>query len=330
MPHPPAIASTEPVAHRRIARKASAVIPQRLKHLAEYLVVRVLICLVQAVRIETCHAGAGYLAFIFADVLHIRGKVVDDNLRHAFPQYSQDARRRMTRDMWQHLFLFAAEVAHLPRKVHASNWRDYIRLEGRYDMVRVLLGERPALLVSGHFGNFELAGYVLGLIGFPTYTVARQLDNPYLDRFVGRFRGATGQYILPKKGGYDGILEVLARGGVITFLSDQYAGRKGCWVEFFGRPASTHKAIALLALDSDAVLAVGAARRTGGPLQYEISVDAVCDSREVAQEPDAVRRLTQWYTSELEAMILKSPEQYWWVHRRWKDHRPKHRRRRAA
>ena len=305
-------------------------IPQRLKHFAEYLVVRVLICIVQAVRIETCQTGAGWLAFLFADVLRIRGRVVDDNLRHAFPQYSDKSRRRIARDMWRHLFLFAAEVAHLPRKVHASNWRDYVRLEGRFDMVRVLLSDRPTLLISGHFGNFELAGYVLGLIGFPTYTVARPLDNPYLDRFVSRFRGATGQYILPKKGGYDAIVEVLARGGVITFLADQYAGSKGCWVEFFARPASTHKAIALLALDNDAFLLVGAARRTAGPLHYQIALEAVCDSRQMADRPDAVRQITQWYTSELESIIRKAPEQYWWVHRRWKDHRPAKRRRRAA
>ena len=85
---------------------------------------------------------------------------------------------------------------------------------------------------------------MLGILGFPTYTVARTLDNPYLDRFVNRFRAATGQHIIPKNGGYDQIVDVLARGGTMTFLADQYAGPKGCWVEFFGRPASAHKAIA--------------------------------------------------------------------------------------
>ena len=64
----------------------------------------------------------------------------------------------------------------------------------------MLLDDRPLLLVSGHFGNFELAGFVLGILGFPTYTVARPLDNPYLHAFVNRFRGATGQHIVPTKG----------------------------------------------------------------------------------------------------------------------------------
>ena len=67
------------------------------------------------------------------------------------------------------------------------------------------------MIVTAHLGNFEVGGYVLGILGFPTYTVARTLDNPYLDRFVNRFRARTGQHIIPKNGGYDQILDVLAQ-----------------------------------------------------------------------------------------------------------------------
>ena len=303
---------------------------QRLKHLGEYFVVRVLICLLQAVRIETCQRAAAVLGILFADVLKIRGKVVDDNLRHAFPSLSAGDRRRMARRMWEHLFLLVAEVAHLPRKMHRTNWRDYVHLNGVRNIVHMLLDERPMLIISAHFGNFELAGYVLGLLGFPTYTVARPLDNPYLHRFVNRFRRATGQHILPKKGGYEQIVDVLSRGATMAFLADQYAGSKGCWVEFFGRPASVHKAISLFSLNSDAPMLIGSARRAGKPLHYEMTLHGVADPRDLADEPDAVRRLTQWYTSELEQVIRGAPEQYWWVHRRWKDNRPATRRRSAA
>ena len=130
-----------------------------------------------------------------------------------------------------------------------------------------------------------MGGYVLGILGFPTYTVARTLDNPYLDRFVNRFRAGTGQHIIPKNGGYQQILDVLAGGGTMTFLADQYAGPKGCWVEFFGRPASAHKAIALLALDNDARVSVCAARRLGRPMQFELhnlATDRPAGSRQFA------------------------------------------------
>ena len=296
---------------------------KRLVDVLVYLVVRVLICVVQTMRIETGHALARRLAWLFCDLLKIRGRVVDENLIHAFPELLAPQRRQLARRMWEHLFLLVLEVAHAPRKIHETNWREFVHLRHEDELVRMLLSNRPLLVVTAHFGNFEVAGYVLGILGFPTHTVARTLDNPHLDRFVNRFRGGTGQHIIPKNGGFDEILAVLARGGTMTFLADQYAGPKGCWVQFFGRPASAHKAIALLALENDAPVAVCAARRLDRPLRLEMSVDAVSDPRSGSAEVGGVREFTQWYTARLEGMIRQRPHQYWWLHRRWKDTRPK-------
>jgi len=305
--------------------------PKRLVDFLVYLIVRVLICLVQAMRIETGQTLARGLAWLFCDLVRIRARVVDDNLAHAFPELSAAQRRQLARQMWEHLFLLVLEVAHAPRKIHETNWRDYASLRGHAPLVRLLLSERPTLIVMAHFGNFEVSGYVLAILGFPTYTVARPLDNPYLDRFLNRFRGSTGQQIIPKNGGYDRILEVLAAGGTMAFLADQYAGPKGCWVEFFGRPASAHKAIALLALDNNAPLAVCSARRTGQPLHLEMRAEAIADPHQPDTELGSVRELTQWYTGRLEEIIRRTPQQYWWLHRRWKDTRqPRRRRKKAA
>jgi KDO2-lipid IV(A) lauroyltransferase len=292
-----------------------------------YAVVRMLICVVQAMRIETGQVLAKRLAWLFADVLRVRAKLVDENLRHAFPEMSPSERRRLATRMWEHLFLLVMEVAHVSRKIHQTNWRRYVRLNGVEDLVRNLLTDRPMIVITAHFGNFEVGGFLLGILGFPTYSVARPLDNPYLNRYVNRFRGMTGQHIIPKKGGYDQILEVLASGGTMAFLADQAAGSKDCWVEFFGRPASTYKAIALLALQHDAPMAVCCARRLDRPLQFEMATTAIADPREAGEEVASVFQLTQWYTRELEQAIRQSPEQYWWIHRRWKE-RPTRRQRR--
>lgn len=292
-----------------------------LMHFATYLVVRLLICVVQSLRIETCEALTRNLAWLFADVLRLRGRVVDENLRHAFPGMSPSARRVLARRMWEHLFLFVVEIAYAPRKIHETNWRDFVELTNVPQLVRLLLDERPLMIISAHFGNFELGGYVLGLLGFHTQSVARDLDNPYLHAFVNRFRGVTGQRIISKKGGYDEIVDALSSGKTMALLADQYAGRKGCWVEFFSRPASAYKAIALLALNHDARLAVAYCRRLGRPLKYEFIMQSELDPRDVADDPHAIRTVTQWYTTELERAIRGAPEQYWWVHRRWKDNR---------
>ncbi len=312
-------------------RKESRV--QRLGHYLSYLVVRVVICAAQALSLSTCHTAARGLAFLFNDVLRIRGKVVEENLRHAFTEWSPAWRRRLARRMWEHLFLFAVEVAHTSRKIHGSNWRRHIRMgdaQSEAALVRCVLDDRPLIMVASHFGNFELAGYILALLGYPVHTVARTLDNPFLDRFVNTFRGSTGQKILSKRGDLDKITDVLAGGGIMTFVADQYAGRKGCWVDFFSRPASAHKAIAILSLEHEAPLLVGHCRRVGGPLQYELHVTGVADPSSGDSHASGVRELTEWYTRQFEEKIRQSPEQYWWLHRRWKDNRPKRRSRAKA
>jgi KDO2-lipid IV(A) lauroyltransferase len=292
-----------------------------------YFVVRLLVCVVQAMRMETGRRLSQWLAWLLADVLRLRAEVVDENLRHAFPAMPQQERKRLTRQMWEHLLLLVLEVAHAPRKIHQSNWRKHVRLKNPKQFAEILLSDRPMIVVTGHFGNFELGGFLLGVIGYPTHSVARPLDNPYLHRYVDHFRRLTGQYTVPKKGGYDQILEVLAGGGTMAFLADQAAGPKDCWVDFFGRPASTYKAIALLALEHDAPVAVCYARRLDRPLVFEMVTAAVADPRDAEDDVGSIHGLTQWYTTQLEQAIRESPEQYWWVHRRWKDRPPRRRRR---
>ncbi len=283
-----------------------------------YLLVRVVISVVQALPLSACARGAELLATLFCDVLGVRRRVVEENLLTAFPDLPQSERERIAWRMWRHLFLMSAEIAHTPRKVHRTNWREHSRIVHLETFVRTLLAGRPLVLISAHFGNFELGGYLMGLFGFPTYTVARRLDNPYLDRFINDFRGRTGQFILPKQGSRERIQEVLSRGGILTLLGDQAAGSKGCWVEFFGRPASTHKAVALFSLGNSAPTMVSYARRLDGPLRYEVGPEAIIDPADDGFELGSIPLLAQWYTDHLERLIGRAPEQYWWLHRRWK------------
>jgi KDO2-lipid IV(A) lauroyltransferase len=298
--------------------------------LSVYIVVRLVVAVVQALPLPACEIGAGWLATLFGRVLRMRRDIVEENLQTAFPDLSPSERDAITWQMWRHLFLMAAEIAHTPRKVHETNWRDHSQIVNVELFVRTLLSGRPLVLISAHFGNFELGGYLMGLFGFPTYTVARRLDNRYLDRFVNDFRGRTGQYMLPKRGSREMIQAILDRRGILTLLGDQAAGEKACWVDFFGRPASTHKAVALFSLGNNAPTMVSYARRLGGPLQYEVGPEAVCDPGEAGFQHGSIPLLTQWYTDHLEKLVRRSPEQYWWLHRRWKGQPPARKRRRQA
>ena len=148
-------------------------------------------------------------------------------------------------------------------------------------MDQLITGDRPMIFLTGHYGNWELAGYLFGMFGFPTVSVARTLDNPYLERYLRSFRERTGQSLIPKTGGFDQMVEVLQNNRALSFLADQDAGQRGLFVDFFGRPASTHKAIALLAIEHKAPVAVGVARRIGPGFRYEIRCEDVIDPAEL-------------------------------------------------
>jgi KDO2-lipid IV(A) lauroyltransferase len=293
-----------------------------------YVVVRVFICVIQTLRLETCQCAAKWLAVVAYDGVRLRRQVIDENLAVAFPDMDARLRRRLALATWEHLFVMVCEIAHAPRKIHRRNWHAFVRLERKREMMRYLLDARPVVLVSGHFGNFEMGGFVTGLLGFPSHTVARTLDNPFLDRFVRRFREAKGQYILPKQGSSGAIGELLQSGGSLVVLGDQHAGPKGCWVDFFGKPASYHKAIALFPLMHGAPLLIVYAIRAGQPLHFEMGMVGAADPLQPSAQTQGIEQLTQWYNDALEACIRRAPEQYWWVHRRWKGEPP--RRRRAA
>jgi KDO2-lipid IV(A) lauroyltransferase len=303
--------------------------PHWLVEYAIYVLVRLIVGFAQALSIEQSYALARVLASILYKVNKRHRKVGLENLREAFGDlYTEADRDRIVRNVYLHFCMMLMEILHIPRKLHPNTWRDRISLVGHQRIVDRLLKGGPLIMLTGHFGNWEMAGYLFGVFGFPPNSVARTLDNPYLDRYLRSFRERTGQKMIPKKGGYDQMLEVLRSGGVLSFLADQDAGDRGMYVDFFGRPASTHKAIALLAIEHNAPVVVGYARRIGPGFRYEVGCTELIEPSEWTGSADDARMLTQRYTSALEAIIRRDPEQYLWLHRRWK-HQPKAKTKRA-
>lgn len=286
-----------------------------------YLIVRVFICAAQSISLDVSQRFAETLSVLFCDILRVRGKLVDTNLSHAFPELSKKERKEIARQMWTHLFLMVAEVAHGPRQMHGLNWWRNVRIENGSKMFAALQADRPMILITAHFGNFEMGGYILGLLGYPTFSVARKLDNPYLNDFISSFRGQTGQYIIDKNEGYEDILTVLGQNGVMAFLADQSAGKKGAWINFFNRPASAHKAMALLSMQYDAPIFICFATRTDDrPMHFTMRMVDSLDPRELPPDVSTVQQITQWHASRLEEQIRLAPNQYWWLHNRWKTY----------
>lgn len=294
----------------------------------EFLVFQTLVCVVDCLSPRATARMAEQLAWLIHYVLPrrwTRYKVAHANLRLAFGDKYTDAEIEViVYRMWVHLFRTVAEIVQSTRKLHLHSYRDAIQFADFTRTNEAVCSGRRVIMLGGHFGNWEIGTTLFGMWGFPMGIVARELDNPYLHDWFKRFREMTGHRLMMKSGGYDDMTSLLNKGGNLGMLCDQDAGPRGLFVDFFGHPASTFKSIALLALEYDALIIVGYSIRRPDQfdetnwVQFEVGCEALIDPRTITSG-DPVGEITQQYTAALERAICRAPEQYFWVHRRWKS-----------
>jgi Kdo2-lipid IVA lauroyltransferase/acyltransferase len=302
---------------------------RRAADFAVYLVVRLLVCVLQSLSLRAGLALADALAWLAYRLDRRHRLVALDNFAHAYPELDEAGRDAAVRAVYRHCCRLVVEMLHMPRRLHVERWPHYLDWPESGRLLNALTSGRPLLLVTGHLGNWELGNFLLGLLGVRSSAIARRLDNPHLHRFVKRFRVRTGQTILDKHADYERIQAVLAEGGTLGVLADQDAGARGPFVPFFGRPASTTKAVALLSLEHRAPILVLGVQKVAEPFRYRLTVEDTIHPEEYDARPDAVVAITARFTAALERMIRRHPEQYFWLHRRWK-HQPKARAARRA
>ncbi|HUS46558.1 MAG TPA: lipid A biosynthesis acyltransferase [Phycisphaerae bacterium] len=245
------------------------------------------------------------------------------HLRLSFPDWSEEKCRRVARASMRNMVYLGLEVMFTKHLITPSRRQRHIRLGRLSEFVRLAVERKTGLIcLTGHFGNWEVTSYTLGAVGFRSYAVARPLDNPYVNDFILGVREHRGTMILDKKGATQQLTDILDAKGIVGVVADQDAGRKGIFVDFFGRPASTYKSIGLLAMECNVPIAVMFGRRLDEQFHFEVGCRRIIYPHEWGDKDDPLRWITQEYTRALEDVIRTAPEQYLWVHRRWK-HRPK-------
>jgi KDO2-lipid IV(A) lauroyltransferase len=245
------------------------------------------------------------------------------NLRRSLPELSQRQREAMAERSMQEIFMLFVEVLFTTRLIRIDTWSRYITLHNFEPALDLLVKRRQGLLLlTAHYGNFEILGYLLAVLGFPMASVARPLDNAYISRWLFGVRERMGQRIIVKKGATEDVVDEMERSGTVGFVADQNAGPKGVFVDFFGRRASTYKSIGLVAMQYDTPIIIGYARRVDEQFKFVIGVQDVIYPDDWKAQADPLRYVTQRYTRAIEDFIRLDPGQYWWVHRRWKT-RPK-------
>lgn len=235
-------------------------------------------------------------------------------------RYDETKLRELARRSFEHFTqVYLVEAMMMPKILNEWSWNQVVAFEQIDAGLRLLLRRGGVILITAHFGNYELLGYTLAKLGFPLTVIMRPLDNPLLNAFVVRTRAASGLELVDKAGAAARSQEVLRAGGTLCFISDQDAGRKGVFSDFFGRKASWYKSIALLAMQHRVPLAVGCAARAGAGFQYRIELERVIQPGEWDAVENPVQWITDQYSAALERIIRRRPEQYLWIHRRWKS-----------
>jgi KDO2-lipid IV(A) lauroyltransferase len=285
-----------------------------------YIAVRTAFAVLQVFPIEWNLRTARRLAKLWPRIMPRHRNRAIEHLTLAFDDTTGPVEiQRLADRCLENVAMFAVEAVCLPRLINAFTRSRYVRLVDFNEALDLIVSGRGVILVTGHYGSFELTGHLLAALGFDVTAVMRPLDNVYLNRFVVQARRTHGLTLLDKKGAMTHSRGILKEGGLLAFIGDQDAGRKGLFVEFFGRPASTYKSIGLLAMWTQCPIVVGYARRRGISAQYDVGIQRIIYPQEWESQSDPLRWITQTYTSAIEAMVCVEPEQYLWIHRRWKS-----------
>ncbi|HAL46062.1 MAG TPA: hypothetical protein DCP47_09145 [Phycisphaerales bacterium] len=248
-----------------------------------------------------------------------------DNLRASFPEKDEKWIEETGRRSFECLLMLFVDVLFSTRLIRKDNWEEYSTYINCERAKWMMQGKQPLLLVTPHYGNFEIIGYLLGEFGFNIYSIARPLDNKFINKFLYDVRQRKGQRIIDKKGASEHTDEIIKNGSTLCFVADQDAGKKGVFVDFFGRKASSYKSIGLVAIQYNVPIVAGVGRRVGDRFFFEIEVKRMIMPDEWKDKDDPLLWVTQEYTKAFEDCIRHDPTQYWWIHRRWKT-RPKNER----
>ena len=264
-------------------------------------------------------------------LLPLRRRVVLENLRRVYGgAVPEDEIRRIAQAHYAHLWRLLPEFLVFPWLTPAQRTAR-ARVENLEAIVAAHARGKGVIIVTGHFGNWEVST-AAGIASFPQakgkfWFVRRPFKPAWLDALIIRRFRQAGFGVLPKSGSLDAILDRLAAGDIVVFPFDQHAGRRdGVRVEFFGHSAGTFRSVALIAQASGApVLPAASWRAPDGRhvLRFEAPLELVA-REDVGEE---IRANTRLFNAALERMIVRHPEQWWWVHRRWKAWPAKNKRR---
>ena len=266
--------------------------------------------------------AAGALAWVVYIGLGRLRRVGYRNLELALPEISRNDRARILRGVYRHLAWQLVEFCRMARFTR-KNTRGWIRIEGLDRYLAAQARGKGVLVLTGHLGAWELSGFYHSLIGYPMGMVIRRLDNRLLDDFVNGIRCLHGNRVLHKDDFARGLLMAMRAGETVGILMDtNMTPPQGVFAPFFGRLACTASGLARVALRTGAAVLPGFMLWEPAERKYVLRFGQELDFTRSSDPEADVLKATAQCNQVLEAWIRRYPDQWLWIHRRWKTRPP--------
>jgi KDO2-lipid IV(A) lauroyltransferase len=239
------------------------------------------------------------------------------NLHRAYPEKDTGELIRIAKGVYRHLGLVAADFFEIPF-ITRENVHEWVEFEGLENIDQTFAKSKGLLSIVAHFGNWEMMTVAFPMVRKPMNIVYRPLDSPILENLTAWVRTLNGNTVIPKGGSGKTITRLLGNNNALGILSDQnVSAREGVFVDFFGRPACTAVGLAVLAMRTGApVIPAFMPRMPDGRYRFIIQ-EAVPIDDTGDYEKDLFTN-TQRFTKVVEAMVRRYPDQWFWLHQRWK------------
>ena len=240
------------------------------------------------------------------------------NLRMALPNLSEEERVAILRGSFSNLGRLLVEFSHFPG-LNRKNISNLVTYEGFEHYENAVGRGKGVIFLTAHFGAWELSCFAHSLFGNPMKFVVREIDNPKVERLIESYRGLSGNKPIDKKNASRDILKALRNNETIGILVDQNTTRdEGVFVDFFGIPASTTPAVATLALRTGAAVIPGFMIWDSQTRKYRLHFDRPLELISTGDPARDIVENTQAFNAVLEKVIRQYPDQWLWIHRRWK------------